>query len=345
MKKKGLIISTVVMVVVLIASLTTATYAWFSVNPEATINDIVIETQASTGLEIAAYHIGENGIELYSGDVTLQGDINAGRYWGATDAGDYGSSVAMTAGEAENTLIKNIYATSGDGNTMFVNASELQALKGGKPENIISAVENKNYFALDFTLRASSQGKIFIKELSITPTGNGVKQNMAGSLRVALFATTPSDIAISEAQTWTAGTNGVFCYDPYGSKKYSGGSWANETAPGKVYATKAGKYTDDGVMSTGTLSELWGDKYIQAAVADAFGTSGIQAITKTYNSVNAAQAANSKFVMSDINVGQMMYLRLVVWFDGEDEACITSFAGGGAKVEINFGLEGTQAGA
>ena len=30
MKKKGLIISTVVMVVVLIASLTTATYAWFT---------------------------------------------------------------------------------------------------------------------------------------------------------------------------------------------------------------------------------------------------------------------------------------------------------------------------
>lgn len=29
MKKKGLIISTVVMVVILIASLTTATYAWF----------------------------------------------------------------------------------------------------------------------------------------------------------------------------------------------------------------------------------------------------------------------------------------------------------------------------
>lgn len=40
MKKKGLIISTVVMVVVLIASLTTATYAWFTASNEVTVDPI-----------------------------------------------------------------------------------------------------------------------------------------------------------------------------------------------------------------------------------------------------------------------------------------------------------------
>ena len=339
MKKKGLIISTVVMVVVLIASLTTATYAWFSVNPEATINDIIIETQASTGLEIAAYHIGENGIELYSGDVTLQGDVDTGRYWGATDAGDYGSAVSMTAGEGENTLIKNIYATSGNGTTMFVNSADLQALKGGKPENLVAAVENKNYFALDFTLRASSDGTIYIKELSITPTGTGVKQNMAGSLRVALFATTPSNTAITEAQTWTPANNGKFCYDPYGARKYVGGSWVADEAPGKVYATQAGAYTS--AMSSDSLFETWANKYITAPAASAFGSTGIQALTATYGSLSAAKTAHDQYEIAGITAGQMTYLRLVVWFDGEDEACITSFAGGGAKVEINFGLEAT----
>ena len=39
MKKKGLIISTIVMVVVLIASLTTATYAWFNASSEVKVND------------------------------------------------------------------------------------------------------------------------------------------------------------------------------------------------------------------------------------------------------------------------------------------------------------------
>ena len=53
MKKKGLIISTVVMVVVLIASLTTATYAWFSAQASATVDDLSITTTASSGLQIA----------------------------------------------------------------------------------------------------------------------------------------------------------------------------------------------------------------------------------------------------------------------------------------------------
>ena len=52
MKKKGLIISTVVMVVVLIASLTTATYAQFSTQAEAKIENISITTTSTEGLQI-----------------------------------------------------------------------------------------------------------------------------------------------------------------------------------------------------------------------------------------------------------------------------------------------------
>ena len=52
MKKKGLIISTVVMVVVLIASLTTATYAWFTANGSATVTDISFGVVASSDLVI-----------------------------------------------------------------------------------------------------------------------------------------------------------------------------------------------------------------------------------------------------------------------------------------------------
>ena len=52
MKKKGLIISTVVMVVVLIASLTTATYAWFSTQAQAKITNISVTTASTEGLQI-----------------------------------------------------------------------------------------------------------------------------------------------------------------------------------------------------------------------------------------------------------------------------------------------------
>ena len=53
MKKKGLIISTVVMVVVLIASLTTATYAWFSSTAQVRVDNLSITTISTEGLQIA----------------------------------------------------------------------------------------------------------------------------------------------------------------------------------------------------------------------------------------------------------------------------------------------------
>ena len=52
MKKKGLIISTVVMVVVLIASLTTATYAWFTADSTTTITPIDFSVSAGSDVSI-----------------------------------------------------------------------------------------------------------------------------------------------------------------------------------------------------------------------------------------------------------------------------------------------------
>lgn len=53
MKKKGLIISTVVMVVVLIASLTTATYAWFTTSNKTTISGFNVSVVSSNAVNIA----------------------------------------------------------------------------------------------------------------------------------------------------------------------------------------------------------------------------------------------------------------------------------------------------
>ena len=55
MKKKGLIISTVVMVVILIASLTTATYAWFSSTVTASVGNIAVNVGATSSVQIGIY--------------------------------------------------------------------------------------------------------------------------------------------------------------------------------------------------------------------------------------------------------------------------------------------------
>ena len=53
MKKKGLIVATIVMVVVMAVSLTTATYAWFTLDAQATLENLTISAKAVEGVEIA----------------------------------------------------------------------------------------------------------------------------------------------------------------------------------------------------------------------------------------------------------------------------------------------------
>ena len=57
MKKKGLIISTVVMAVVLIASLTTATYAWFTVSDKTTISGFNVEVVSGNAVNIGVKNV------------------------------------------------------------------------------------------------------------------------------------------------------------------------------------------------------------------------------------------------------------------------------------------------
>lgn len=73
MKKKGLLLSTIVMVVVLVVSLSTATFAWFSSQAVATIENINVNTVASDGLQIAV----KQGNLYYSGDLGFDKDNSA----------------------------------------------------------------------------------------------------------------------------------------------------------------------------------------------------------------------------------------------------------------------------
>ena len=103
MKKKGLIISTVVMVVVLIASLTTATYAWFSAQASATVDDLSITTTASSGLQIAMTNTKDAVNNIVSGEMTYENG-----QWGG-DSNTWGSYLGfggINIGNMENAVTK-----------------------------------------------------------------------------------------------------------------------------------------------------------------------------------------------------------------------------------------------
>ncbi len=100
MKKKGLIISTVVMVVVLIASLTTATYAWFTTSNVTSISGFDVEVVSSN-----AVNIGLKANCTYDADAIesafVTGDCNytastAGTLGGGSWTGEEGLSATLT---------------------------------------------------------------------------------------------------------------------------------------------------------------------------------------------------------------------------------------------------------
>lgn len=85
MKKKGLIVATIVMVLVLAVSLTTATYAWFSSTASATVDDLAITTKAADGLQIAMTNTQKSINDIHSGELTYENDtwVGAQATWGA----------------------------------------------------------------------------------------------------------------------------------------------------------------------------------------------------------------------------------------------------------------------
>ena len=77
MKKKGLIVATIVMVLVLAVSLTTATYAWFTTTSATKVENISISAAAGADVKIGvlstglAYNSSANQDSFISGDVTI----------------------------------------------------------------------------------------------------------------------------------------------------------------------------------------------------------------------------------------------------------------------------------
>ena len=91
MKKKGMIVATIVMVLVLAVSLTTATYAWFSVTNVTTIDAFNIAVVAGNAVNIGVksdntYSANPTADMFLNGDVTYSG--TAGQNGGGTWSGD-----------------------------------------------------------------------------------------------------------------------------------------------------------------------------------------------------------------------------------------------------------------
>jgi len=111
MKKKGLIISTVVMVVVLIASLTTATYAWFTSIPKAEVTPIQFSVTSDSDVTIGV----STTNKIVTGDAIGQEKFRSGEGLDYTvkdnvwDGGDNSLGFAINTGLSLASMKKAIF--------------------------------------------------------------------------------------------------------------------------------------------------------------------------------------------------------------------------------------------
>ncbi len=104
MKKKGLIVATIVMVLVLAVSLSTATYAWFSSQAQATVEDLTVAVTPATGVEIAVYQ----GDSFYNGNMEYTKNTKS---W-SSDTEGFGTLVNFSSVELGKINNAILYASS-----------------------------------------------------------------------------------------------------------------------------------------------------------------------------------------------------------------------------------------
>ena len=186
MKKKGLIISTVVMVVVLIASLTTATYAWFNASANAKVGDIQMAVGASSKVQIgmrAKASGGTSETDYKSGKITfgVGGAFTGGTYDGLGSLLETGIMLDVDKGvgtgvkNGETITMDSTYTPEhsffkGSGTTLADLTGLTAARVNGDPTN--ENEENRNKAdVLDFALGIrASQADVYGTFAKITVT-------------------------------------------------------------------------------------------------------------------------------------------------------------------------------
>ncbi len=335
MKKKGLIISTVVMVVVLIASLTTATYAWFTVSSTTTVDGFNLEVVSSNILNIGlkantTYEDDASASSFVSGNCTYAG--TAGSLTG-TWTGDSGlaatvshniiySNVSKAVGvtTAANVTDATIANTTAFPNSapMPENATIIAAQKGesaGALTQQTAAVANGTKsngaditadISADFAylfLGASPTAEIETGTnklyIVIQTTGNGTTIGISAGMHVAY--------RLNGAENWTD-------VDVFGETAYTA---TRTSTTCEVPFNIAG--TGTGNVTAGDISGNYND---------------------TTNKTSLTGAAVTAIELSDgLAIGAIDQIELVIYLAGSDTNCIDAAKGVKVNVGIFFGAQ------
>ena len=344
MKKKGLIISTVVMVVVLIASLTTATYAWFTATGSATVNDIRFGVTAASDLLIGVYKNNiYNGSAVWDDFVsdqteysTVVSDGNRGTWTGSTP----GLGLSIDTGLDLGSLQKAVYSFSGvklaDDTTDLTNynkdnnkikeATQTTYTRGSDPKIVETGLVRDGVI-----LKASGNGTRVTVD-SCEPTVRNT------DYLDVVFGVAPSKPDVLEFGCLISVDNGL-----------AKTSLGMNAAIHVIYSTDGNNYYEYDIYGTNSSNTLHTAMQVPTVPTATIKTAADAETTKTVSYASSVayakgdanlwismRTAQHSTDYSPVETAGIKQLHLIIYICGPDGDCITSAAGASALITIEF---------
>ena len=333
MKKKGLIISTVVMVVVLIASLTTATYAWFTATAETTIEKIDFSVSSGSDVSIGlssnnSYQTGASSSAFRSGTTTI------GAAFAATD--DQGTSVPSAVLQAGENYWEG---SNGLGNRIDMQLSLTNMTKAvGTGKSGATADSAFNLAAIRTLATADNTGMIISEGLATEASKNG--SSPAYGQKDYL------DVVIG-VQAAAADLYSIICNVTINPN-------SNDIDLGMNAAIHVA-WAIDGMIGANTPSDqvvdAYGDNHYNKTTASLaktlvggrsntayFGGNETQTLNNGATNIPITIAESSTKTGTDyLDRSKIYQIHLLIWIDGNDGDCNDQAKGVSSSIYINFG--------
>ena len=332
MKKKGLIISTVVMVVVLIASLTTATYAWFSTTKMTTIAPIEFSVGAGSDVSIGLKADNKYTADAPSGSFVSGSTQIGDAYLKTVDGNQVPSDTILQAGDGYWTGDTGL----GSKIDMQLSLADMEKAVGtGKAGG--TADSAFDFSAIRTLATAETKGIIMSEGIGTTASANGasvaVGQKNYLDVVIGVQAAATDLYSIICNVTINPGSTDV----DLGMNAAIHVAWA---VGGMIDANTPTEQKVDayGNNSFGTTTQSLG-KTLVGGITDttSYGGNAQQTLNNGVVNVPITVAASTTQTGTDYLARATIYqLHLLIWIDGNDPDCNDQAKGVSSTIYINF---------
>ena len=303
MKKKGLIIATIVMVLVLAVSLTTATYAWFTTTSSSSVTNINVSVAAGSdvniGLTTTGSHVQSATEANFVSGTCNWNDTTANAWAGdeglssSVDTGLSLSAIQLAVGTASKNVAGGVAAADVDAanaqltSEYFIKANEstAQGHATGAIGTIQDAVENSDYLHFTLGLQPSLQ-TIDTITLNMTIAATDTKKIMGMTAALHVMFKVDGEANWHNIDLGGAGT--------YNTTKATARTLTDTNTTYSGYACTKTAYNTDT-----TLGTICGTSDALAATTIAAGSSNIAI---TLGTTNTAMYQNSVYPIHQIEI-------------------------------------------